>query len=238
MNPRDHDAMTDWTASYTQAIAHLERYSDLVDAVVAIAGHRRAALEQGSPQIRLEAIAHRVRSKVPHLASRNAIQQRGCSGLLAHMHEAIFEDMGLGGDGEIALHPDASDLDIVLETGRGLPIACSLIYCSIAERLGIEAFGIDAPGHFLVGVRDGDTMMIVDPFGEGRLVDLQEFVNLVQTFDDTIDPEKALQPAPALAWLDRWLRNLVVACDRSGESHLLSTWTSLMDETVRVLGSR
>ena len=81
-------------------------------------------------------------------------------------------------------------------------------------------------------------MMIVDPFGEGRLVDIQEFVNLVQAFDDTIDPEKAMQPAPALAWLDRWLRNLVVACDRSGESHLLSTWTNLLDETVRVLGTR
>lgn len=228
--------MTDPDMSYRLTLASLERYRDLMDAVVTIAATRRPSTSTTSAETRIEAIANRIRARVPHLASRSALRERGCSGLLAHLHEALFEDIDLGGDGEIPLHPDSLDLDLVLQTGRGLPIACSMIYCGLAERLGIEAFGIDAPGHFLVGVFDRGDRMVIDPFGGGRLIDHSEFNNLIHAFDEDAEPEEYIQPALPLAWLDRWLRNLIVACDRCGEAHLLPVWSKMLDDTTRVLG--
>ena len=229
--------MTDWTARYIDQLENLQTYDDLVNASVMIAAHRRPTIDPSAPGARLEAVAHRVRSRVPHLAGRQAAgTRRGITGLLAHLHEALFEDLGLGGDGEIALHPDASDLDLVLETGRGLPIACSLAYCAAAERVGLEVFGIDAPGHFLVGVPDIDSTLIIDPFGCGRSLSMDEFRNLVHAYDEEADPEEYLRPAPPAAWLERWLRNLIVACGRSSETHMINQWTNLVDETARVFG--
>ena len=230
--------MNPWTDRYIAALENLHRHADLVDAAMAIAGHRRPKIDPAHTETHLEAIAHRIRSRVPHLAgSRAATGQRGISGLLAHLHEALFDDLGLGGDGEVALHPDASDISLVLETGRGLPITCSLVYCASAERIGLEAFGIDAPGHFLVGVPDGDSTLIVDPFGNGRLLSYEEFANLVHAYDEEADPYEILRPAPPAAWLERWLRNLVVACGRCGETHQVANWTRLVEETARVLGT-
>ena len=231
--------MNDWTSRYATAILSLDRYSDLVNAVITIAGHRRPAIDIHAPNNRIESTAHQIRSMVPHLASaKMANTPRGCAALMAHLHNALFDDLGLGGDGEIALHPDASDFGLVLDTGRGLPIACALVYCAIAERLGLNAFGIDAPGHFLVGVQDGDNTMIIDAFGSGRLIDRREFSHLIHAFDEDANPDELIQPAPPSVWLERWLRNLVIACDRCGESHLVSVWTGLIEETSRSLGPK
>ncbi|MCH2161062.1 MAG: transglutaminase-like domain-containing protein [Phycisphaerales bacterium] len=230
--------MNPWTDRYIEALESLHRHADLVNATLAIAGHRRPTIDPAQVEAHLEAIAHRIRTRVPHLAGRHGSSgERGISGLLAHLHEALFDDLGLGGDGEVGLHPDASDIALVLETGRGLPIACSLIYCATAERIGLEAYGIDAPGHFLVGVPDGDSTLIVDPFGCGRLLSQVEFANLVHAYDEDTNPEEILRPAPPAAWLERWLRNLVVACGRCGETHQVSNWTRLVEETARVLGT-
>lgn len=230
--------MIDPNESFSLALSHLERYRDLVDAAVAIATKRRDSPHATPPALQIEAIAHRIRSRVPHLASRAALRERGSSGILAYLHEALYEDLGLGDDGDIPLHPDAADINLVLETGRGLPIVCSLIYCAVAERLGIEAFGIDSPGHFLVGVFDRGSIILIDAFGGGRVVDRDEFAKLIYDFDEDADFEEYLQPALPHAWIDRWLRMLMVACDRCGESHLLPIWSQMIDDTSRLLGPR
>ena len=201
--------MTDWTSRYCASLTELDRYRDLVDAAVALGAHRRPELDPGAAHTRLEAIAHRVRCRVPHLAGRgNASTARGSEGLMAHLHEVIFEDMRIGCHEDVAMHPDAMDFDLVL------------------------------PGRFLVAVRDETRrrITVLDPHLRGQVVDGHEFRDLIHAFDETIDPRTMLKPAAPATWLRRWLRDLAIASTHCGETHLLDSWSRLSTATEDILG--
>ena len=57
---------------------------------------------------------------------------------------------------------------------KGLPITLSLIYKIVADRLGLRAWGVGLPGHFLVGVESDGAKMLVDPFAGGRMLTADE----------------------------------------------------------------
>lgn len=59
-----------------------------------------------------------------------------------------------GFTGDVAGYHDPRNglLTNVLDRRRGLPITLAIVYVAIARRVGIHAHGINAPGHFLVGV--------------------------------------------------------------------------------------
>ncbi len=66
-------------------------------------------------------------------------------------------------------HPDHSMLDLVLERGRGLPIALSVVYVEAARRAGIALDGVGLSGHFVVGqFVPGVPPVLLDPFNAGR----------------------------------------------------------------------
>lgn len=70
-------------------------------------------------------------------------------------------------------HPDNSMLDLVLERGRGLPIALSVVYVETARRAGIALDGVGLPGHYVVGQfpADGAPPVLLDPFAGGIRLD-------------------------------------------------------------------
>ena len=231
--------MTDWTSKYCDSLTELDRYRDLVDAVVALAAHRRPSIDPDAAHTRLEAIAHRVRCRVPHLAGRaNAVGDRGTEGLMAHLHEAIVDDLGIGCHEDVAVHPDAMDFGLILDGTPALPVPCALAYCGAAERIGLDVFGVDVPGRFLVAVRDQThrRITVIDPHERGRIVDGTEFRDLIHAFDETIDPREMLKPASPATWLRRWLRDLAIASTRCGETHLLDSWSRLSETTEDILG--
>src|SRR5688500_13198539 len=83
-----------------------------------------------------------------------------------------------------------------METKRGLPITLSLIYKTVAERLGLRAYGIGLPGHFLVGVEADGGQMLVDAFAGCRTLSPDEahsrlqvmFVQVVEWYDEQLRP--------------------------------------------------
>jgi regulator of sirC expression with transglutaminase-like and TPR domain len=233
-------AMIDWTDRYLASLTELDRYHDLVDAVLALSAHRRSELNPDLAHARLESLAHRVRCQVPHLASRHRTSgPRAVDGVLAHLHEALFEELGLGRHPDVMPHPDAMDLDLVLQGVPGLPVSCGLAYCAVAERVGLDVFGIDLPGHFLVAVRDMSNrrITVLDPANGGRLVDGDDFRGLTRDVEGKADPRQFLSPALPAVWLRRWLRDLSLASARSGEVHLLDSWARLSTETEEILGA-
>jgi regulator of sirC expression with transglutaminase-like and TPR domain len=58
---------------------------------------------------------------------------------------------------------------VELDRRRGIPITLSLVFTEVARRVGIPAWGVGFPGHFLVAV-EADGRILVDPF-DGRLID-------------------------------------------------------------------
>src|SRR5206468_6452152 len=91
--------------------------------------------------------------------------------LLVHLHEYLFTELGFAGNIEDYYNPYNSYLPSVLATKRGLPITLSLVYKIVAERLGLRAWGVGLPGHFLIGVEcEPGNKMLVDTFASGRII--------------------------------------------------------------------
>ncbi len=54
-----------------------------------------------------------------------------------------------------------------------------MLTLEVGRRLGLELAGIGLPGHFVVGARVGDEVLVVDPFGGGRILDREDAEALV-----------------------------------------------------------
>jgi hypothetical protein len=83
--------------------------------------------------------------------------------------EVLGSRHGFAGAREEYDHPDNSMLDLVLERGRGLPIALSVVYVATARRAGIALDGVGLPGHYVVGQfhAGSGAPVLLDPFAGG-----------------------------------------------------------------------
>jgi regulator of sirC expression with transglutaminase-like and TPR domain len=176
----------------------------LLNGSVAIAIHQMEDVDPGAVDSAVQQMADTVRSRV-----RGSQPQA----LLAHLHEHLFEELGLAGNVDDYYNPANSYLPAVLEMKKGLPITLSLVYKLVAERLGLRAWGVGLPGHFVVGVEAEpcSPAMLVDPFNGGRVLTQEEaHARLKQTFGPEVEwSEELLRPASNRHWLTRMLQNLL-----------------------------
>lgn len=174
----------------------------LLQGAVAISMHQMEDVDPAAVDATLQVYADVVRARV-----RGSQPQA----LLAHLHEFLFEELELRGNTDDYYNPANSYLPAVLDTKRGLPITLSLIYKIVAERLGIRAWGVGLPGHFLIGVEMDGSPMLVDPFAQGRTLTPEEAHGRLQ---EMFGPEvqwspELLRPASNRHWLTRILQNLL-----------------------------
>jgi regulator of sirC expression with transglutaminase-like and TPR domain len=174
----------------------------LVHGAVAIAMHQLEDADVASADATLQRYADTVRSRV---------RGRQPQAILAHLHELLFEEEGFVGDSEDYHNPLNSYLPTVLSRKKGLPITLSLVYKTVAERLGLRAYGVGLPGHFLVGLDSEGTQTLVDPFAGGGLVTVDEAHERVQEmFGAEVEwSDEYLRPASNRHWLTRMLQNLL-----------------------------
>ena len=137
-----------------------------------------------------------------------AAQEIPAAGRLADKVEALshflFAEQQFKGNAAAYSDPRNSFLNEVLERRLGIPITLSVIYVELARRLGLEAYGVGLPGHFIVGVEDGVEQLLLDPFHGGERVSLADCERLVA---ETVGYEGPLDPR----WLDRMEARAVLA---------------------------
>jgi regulator of sirC expression with transglutaminase-like and TPR domain len=156
-----------------------------------------------------------------------------------------------------------SQISHVLASRRGLPITLSLVYCEVARRLGIHAYGVGLPGHFLIrvestpfrlgaatalarttraGLDAGVVPVLFDPFHGGETIGMTELQDLVRRADDNILTAEMLQPMGVRGILARTLqnmRNVYATSSRSAEELLtLVRLGSLYPASTRILDER
>ena len=83
------------------------------------------------------------------------------------LNRFLFLQEGFAGNLDDYYDPRNSFLDQVLERRTGIPITLALVYVEVARQVGIPAFGVGFPGHFLVRIGAGDTTLVLDPFAQG-----------------------------------------------------------------------
>lgn len=143
-----------------------------------------------------------------------AAREMPAAGRLADKIEALshffFAECQFKGNVMAYSDPRNSFLNQVLERRLGIPISLSLIYVAVARQLGLTAYGVGLPGHFIVGVEDGMEKLLLDPFHGGERVSMADCERLVAEtvgYEGPLDP-RWLEPVGPRAVLARMLNNL------------------------------
>lgn len=159
-------------------------------------------LDVGVELLRLDALADGLRTR--GFAAGDALA--AATSLGSYLGDVI----GFDGDHDTYHDPANGLLSRVLDRKRGLPITLSIVYVSIARRLGVPAFGIGLPGHFVAGVGGGAHPVVVDPFHGGRVLETAELRQRVHdaTGGRTDYTRSMLRPASPALVLRRLLNNL------------------------------
>jgi regulator of sirC expression with transglutaminase-like and TPR domain len=187
----------------------IESPDALVQGAVAIAMHQLENVKPEDVDGTLQRYADTVRSRV-----RGSQPQA----LMAHLHEFLFEEERFLGNAEDYYNTSNSYLPDVLRTKRGLPITLSLVYKVVAERLGLRAWGVGLPGHFLVGVETDGTTMLVDAFAGGTILTTDEaHERMMEMLGPEVEwSDELLQPVSNRHWLTRMLQNLLHTFGNAG----------------------
>ncbi len=183
-------------------VKDLDAPGALLRAAVAVSMHELDEADPAAVEARIDAYAARVRERVKTGEAR---------AYLAHLHAVLFDEEGFCGDEGSYDDPQNSYLPVVLERKRGLPIALTLLYKEVGERVGLAIEGVNAPGHFLAAVEADGRRMLVDPFGAGRVLTRDEaFARIARVSGRALPQDDGLlRPASPRQWLARMIQNLL-----------------------------
>jgi regulator of sirC expression with transglutaminase-like and TPR domain len=108
--------------------------------------------------------------------------------LISVLNEHLFENLGFSGDYDDYYNPKNNFLNEVIGKKSGLPITISILYVEIAKFIGLNLKIIGFPGHILVKYNEE---MILDPFNDGRLLDVDD---LQEILDENFDGQLEFEP--------------------------------------------
>ncbi|MFB5613630.1 MAG: SirB1 family protein [Candidatus Nitrosomaritimum yanchengensis] len=134
--------------------------------------------------------------------------------LISILNEFLFEKLGFMGDIDDYYNPKNNFLNEVIDKKSGLPITLSILYAEIAKFIGLNLKIVGFPSHVLVKY---DEEMILDPFHDGRPVDIDDLQEILdRNFDGQLEFEpEFLDEIKAEKILVRLARNLKVSYSQS-----------------------
>lgn len=161
----------------------------------------------------LDEIAEAVKGK---LSSDASVGER-----IKMLARVLFEERSYRGNIGDYYDPRNSFLNDVLERRLGIPISLAVIFIEVGRRIGIDAGGLNFPGHFLVRVEDADDFVIVDPFHGGMTLTVEELRQRLKAVlgpDAELTPDHLL-PATKRDIVTRMLSNLAAIYRRANDTH-------------------
>ena len=108
--------------------------------------------------------------------------------LISILNEFFFDKLGFFGDVEDYYNPKNNFLNEVIDKKSGIPITLCIVYSEIAKFIGLDLKIIGFPSHVLV--KHGEEM-ILDPFHDGRLMDIDD---LQEILDNNFDGQIEFEP--------------------------------------------
>ena len=113
------------------------------------------------------------------------VSRRGSPGeppvfLLGHLHAEMFDVDGYRGDPTSYYDPRNAYLNEVIDRRIGIPITLSIIFLHVASKLGLTAYGVGLPGHYIVKVQFELNEVYVDPFHGGTTLTMAEIAEILR----------------------------------------------------------
>jgi regulator of sirC expression with transglutaminase-like and TPR domain len=98
---------------------------------------------------------------------------------LGHLHAEMFDTDHYEGDTASYYDPRNAYLSDVIDRRIGLPLSLSIVFLHVAAAVGLNAFGVGLPAHFIVKVQFELNEVYVDPFHSGATLTMGEIGDLV-----------------------------------------------------------
>jgi regulator of sirC expression with transglutaminase-like and TPR domain len=180
---------------------------DLARAALVVARVEYPRLDPEKTMAAIDELGERAAERLAPLAGERLADR------VAALSRFLYTDAGFSGNREHYTDFRNSLLNAVVERRTGIPISLALVYREIADRAGIEVFGVSFPGHFLMRIPAGageETPLILDPFDQGRRLDDRECRALLQRqlgSDEPFSPA-LLEPCTSRQFIARILNNL------------------------------
>ena len=132
----------------------------VLEAAVSIAQDEHPGLDTQSVLSDIDGLADKLKRRIAvDVAPLQRVRQ---------LNHYFFNELGFGGNVNNYYDPRNSHVHEVLARRRGIPITLAIIYVELANQVGLQAFGVSFPGHFLVklSVSQGSQLgeVVIDPF--------------------------------------------------------------------------
>jgi len=132
-----------------------------------------------------------------------------------HLSAWLFGTGHFKGNKSNPFDPRNSDLAWCLEEGQSNPIGLGLIFMLVAQRLGLEVFGVNYPGHFLCLLDSPEGPLLIDCFHRGRPILARKLLkDHPELSEQAVNAVK--QPANLSEILLRVLANMNLAFNKVG----------------------
>lgn len=198
---------------FLQAVRCPSGHVDVLAAALAIVTDARPGADVGCIRDTIATWGERLSRRVRHAGA----SWKPLTGVLL-LNRLLFDEEGFGGDSVTPHDPANSELDLVMERRRGLPIMLALLMIEVGKRAGLPLHGVAFPGRFLVGLACPPRPTLFDPHRGGRLLlraDLDELLECLGAGPGRIRPRHVAACAPA-RFVERMLNNLKQAHLREG----------------------
>ena len=141
---------------------------------------------------------------------KRSISSRSLLEKIEKINDWFYDRLHFSGNVDNYYDPKNSFLNEVIDRRKGIPITLSVIYLDFAWNLGLSAYGIGFPGHFLVGVPDADHPVFIDTFHNGKVMTASQCEDFLKDIseDDVTFQRTFLAPVTKQQTLIRMLRNL------------------------------
>jgi regulator of sirC expression with transglutaminase-like and TPR domain len=197
--------MTPHAERFMNIVAGREEDINLAEAALLIAADDYRELDVAAYLARLDEMAatlkHRLRTDISPADT------------IVALNRFLFDEHGFSGNAADYYDPRNSFLNEVLDRKRGIPITLALVYLEIGRRVGLPVQGVSFPGHFLVKCPLREGTVVLDPYGKGASLSLDELRKRVKQLRNGVEPSKAaltnlLAAASNKDIIVRMLRNL------------------------------
>jgi regulator of sirC expression with transglutaminase-like and TPR domain len=125
-----------------------------------------------SARSHLSAVAREAAEVARWAGGSATAQAEALAGLLACRHDY---------SGDYESYDDLANANLihVINRRRGLPITLGIIWLHCAEVAGWDCYGLDFPGHFILGLEGEDGQAILDVFAGGQTLDEEDLTALL-----------------------------------------------------------
>jgi regulator of sirC expression with transglutaminase-like and TPR domain len=153
-------------------------------------------------------------ARIDELSSQAQVHLKGSHSLADRvdgLSDFLFYQANYQANRENYYDPRNSYLNEVLNRKIGVPISLAVVWMSIAHKLGIPAYGVGLPGHFIVGVNHKDGhQLLIDPFNTGLRLTVTDCDRLMResTGYQGVFQTKWLAPVAPIDIVARMLTNL------------------------------